>query len=101
MRVRHVAITVGHMGTATKKVALYNKECGKCTVSVDGGVLMIYVNMNQKSKLQFLSQLQLVQRSSPPSRIVKLLTDIPHFDETGRLEIAEVDERHGIDRVVQ
>ena len=76
MRVQRVAITVGHKCTAPKKVALYNKECGKCTVSVDGGVLMIYVNMNRKSKLQFWNQPQLVQRSSPPSRIVKLLTDI-------------------------
>ena len=44
MRVQHEAITIGRKCIVTKNVVLYNKECGKCPVSVEGGVLMCYVS---------------------------------------------------------
>ena len=44
MRVQHEAIAIGRKCIVTKNVVLYNKECGKCPVSVEGGVLMCYVS---------------------------------------------------------
>ena len=50
MRVQHVAIAVCHKCIVAKKVVLHNKGCGQCTKSVDGGVLMCYVNTRVKTE---------------------------------------------------
>ena len=54
-RVQHVAKAVGRKCTVAEKVALHNKECGKCTVSVNGGVIMCNVNIQQTDNMEFRS----------------------------------------------